>query len=233
MKHCRLALPFAACRWSPVVVSLVLACSSSSGEATLLVDSTSLRESSEVVAVPVDPLSLRTRPATASLPASPADTIATAAALQDSADRLDAVFQREREALNVEARLLEALPPASRRSPDYARRYASFASRLEPILRLRALRDSARSRAHRLHPAGAAAYPSPATIAADSSARAALLGAVDGLRRSVVMPAAPVVRMRLARGEWWIGVGATGHHPARFSHVTLAGRNDTIHIPAQ
>ena len=232
MKHCRLALPFAARCWLPVAVSLVLACAPDSGDATLLVDSTLLRESSEVVAVPVDPLSLRTRPPFPTRPVSLTDTVAIAAVLRDSAERLDAVFQRERELLNAEARLLQALPPAGRRSADYARQYASFILRLEPAQRARFQRDSLRSRANRLLPAHTSAGMARVPHADDATARAALLAAADGRRRTIVAPAAPVVRLRLASGEWWIGLGATGQLPAHFRRVRLAGRADTVRLPA-
>lgn len=232
MKHCRLALPVAARCWPPVALLLALACAPDPGDATLLLDSTLLRESLEVVAVPVDPLSLRPRLSAPALPASLADTMAVAAALRDSAVRLDAAFQREREELNVEARLLQALPPPDRRSAAYARRYASFISRLQPAQLARIQRDSMHSRANRLLAASAATGEVRDQHATDSSARAALLVAGDGHRRTIVVPATSIVRMRLASGDWWIGLGTPGRLPARFHHVRLAGDGDTVRIPA-
>lgn len=223
MKHCRLSLPFVASRWSPVTLSLVLACTASSGDATLLIDSTSLRESTEVIAVPVDPKTLGTRPAAPARPVSLADTLATAAVLRDTADRLDAAFQRERDLLNAEARDLASLPAATRHSSGYARRYQAFASRLDAAHRVRVARDSLRARANRLH-------APPATP--DSAARNSLLHAADGRRRTVVARAAPVVRLRLEPGEWWIALADDRQRPGRFARVTIAGRADTIRVPA-
>lgn len=144
------------------------------------------------------------------------DTVATYIALADRVERLDGTFQRERDALNAEAR---AMRSEDRRAPSYERRYHAFEERRRGALALRHARDSLRARAGSLlrrHPA-----------------LAALGAAANGTPRDTLTPRTRIsspgdtVRLTLPAGTWWIQL--RDDLPARKLEVTT-GAADTVRL---
>ena len=191
------------------------------GELTVVLDSIRSGHAREVVIVPADPDALLVPPTLAS-PLSPAhaDSVTRWRALTDSASVLDRRFQKERDAINREARAMEG---GDRRSIGYVRRYDALQVRTVAAESLRTTRDRVRQRAAARRPSGVAA-PSPA------AARARLLAATDGERRArTLRPGRGSVSLRLAPGAWWIGVADPGDVPPSFTRITLrAGARDTV-----
>lgn len=89
----------------------------------------------------------------------PSDSVARYYAAADSADSLDAEFQRARAALNSEARTLAG---ADRRSRDYAARYTAFEARRDSAEALRVRRDRLRARRDALRERLGGQLPAPA-----------------------------------------------------------------------
>jgi hypothetical protein len=195
-----------------VLLSTAAGCRGTPADATVIVlDSSAGRDSLEVVALPVDPASLRSsNPGQYSVapPDSEADSIAA----------LDARFQQERNALNAEATALHA---GDRRSPEYSKRFDAW--------RRRALAaDSVRARRDRLH-ARSRRSDVPAAKG-ESTIRATLLRATstDG-RAPIARRLAPgdSVSLDLSRGDWWVGVANPGGVPANWLRPT--GRRLVLH----
>jgi hypothetical protein len=195
-----------------VLFSVAASCRGNAADATVIVlDSSSGRDSLEVVALPVDPASLRSstpRPDSITPPANAADSIAA----------LDARFQQERTALNAEA---VALQPGDRRSPGYSQRFEAWRRRAVAADSLRALRDRLRARLRR---------PATPVTKAESTIRAKLLRATsaDG-RTPRVRPLAggDSVSLDLSRGDWWVGIGDAGGVPSDWVRAT--GRRLVLH----
>jgi hypothetical protein len=173
-------------------------------ELTIVLDSIAARGGVEVVALPVDPSSL------------------TRAALMtpDSAERLDAAFQRRRDSLNRAALAFSGL---DRRSSDYARRYDDFDHGALAAESLRAERD----RLRRTHDGSRAPVPR----AADSARAAAIRGATDGTRQArTARSSGSPVTLTLAPGRWWIGLQSMPTTAFRAATV-VAGARDTLRLP--
>ena len=166
----------------------------------IVLDSSSGRDSLEVVALPVDPA-----PLLSSKTAS--DSAADAATAADTIAALEARFQQERTALNAEA---VALQTGDRHSAPYSRRFDAWRRRAIAADSLRALRDKLRARSQR---------PAPPAAKGESTLRATMLNAssTDGrtaiVRRLVV---ADSVSLDLSRGDWWVGVAEAGSVPANW-----------------
>ncbi len=195
-------------RWlSLLLVPATVACAhgeaASTGELTIVLDTTAARPGVVVVALPLDPATL-----TAGSPPV-ADTVA----------RLDTAFQRLRDSLNGAAATLSVL---DRRTADYARRYDEFNLRAS-------IADSLRSQRDRLRrPAAGSARPAAAM---ESPATLATLHAVhDGTRQAQTVVASVVpVHLVLPAGRWWVGIETT---LAALRPITIvAGARDTIRVP--
>jgi hypothetical protein len=223
-------------RWSgaaryATAFALLVANGCTSGDATLLVV-VSHGSGRAVIASPIDPRALRATASPQSAAGPLARSIARYYAAADSADSLDAAFQRERDALNRDARTLAR---ADRRTPEYARDYDAFMSRVAIATRAREARDRARRRSASLR-AQLGAH------ARDSSHRHAdpvirLRTALDSATRA---RGQEVKRARLRDrratldlepGVWWIAVeyeggllSGTRRHEAR------GGARDTVRI---
>jgi hypothetical protein len=185
-----------------------------------------------VIASPVDPRAFRAAAASASAPDALAKSIARYYALADSADSLDRAFQRERDALNRDARRLVG---ADRRASSYARDYDALMSRVGVATRTREARDRARRRAATLRAQLGSHAPDPSRrqgvpgidlhAALDSAARA------QGQQVKRVVLRDHQATLDLEPGVWWIAVehdggllGGTRRHDAR------RGARDTLRI---
>lgn len=206
--------------------ALLVACGRAPRDATVVVI-VSDGAASGVIASPVDPRPIRER-ATARSGSNPQGrSIARYYAVADSADSLDAVFQRARDSLNREAK---ALARGDRHAAEYARRYDSYMRRVADAVRTREARDRARRRAASLRSRLGDELQAEAThfhAVLDSMAR--------GENREVHR--APMrdrrATLQLTRGTWWIAVqhkegllGAVHRYEAR------AGARDTVRLRA-
>jgi uncharacterized lipoprotein NlpE involved in copper resistance len=178
------------------MLAIVASCRARADDATMIVlDSSAGRDSLEVVALPIDPASLR------SSPAKPLSAASTAA---DSLTTLDARFQEQRTALNAEARALEV---ADRRSPEYSGRFDAWHRHAVTADSLRARRDKLRVRA--LHSAELAGN-------AESTLRATLLSARSSDGRAAirrVLAGGDSVALDLSNGDWWVGAAVPPRIP--------------------
>jgi hypothetical protein len=195
----------------------------------VVLDTTLANATQEVLAVPFDPATL-----ISTVHAPPrealADSIALYYALADSADSLDADFQRARAALNAEARALDTM---DRRTRDYGTRYSELQARRDSAHalrtrrdRLRARRDALRARLGGRIPDRAASSATPIAAALDSAARAMGRAVLRGRTRD------GVATIELPPGDWWLTVQRNDgslHAPAAARHVR-AGASDTVHL---
>jgi hypothetical protein len=185
-----------------------------------------------VIASPIDPRALRAAASPQSRPGPLAKSVARYYAVADSADSLDRAFQRERDALNRDAR---RLAQADRRAHAYAPDYDAFMSRVAMATRTREARDRARRRAASLRaqlgahaPELSRRHPDPVVrlhAALDSAARARGLQVERALLRN------RRATLDLEPGVWWLAVehdggllGGTRRHEAR------RGARDTVRI---
>ena len=170
----------------------------------IVLDSSSGRDSLEVVALPIDPASLRSSKARP-------DAQPAGAAAADSVAALDARFQRERIAVNAEA---VALQSGDRRSAEYSKRFDAWHRRAVAADSMRALRDKLRARSR------LSAIPA---AKGESTLRATMLRATapDG-RAPVVrrLAGGDSVTLDLSRGEWWVGVADVGGVPSNWVGAT-------------
>ena len=205
-------------------IALLIACGRAPRDATVVVI-VSDGGASGVIASPVDPRPVRDR-ATARSGSDPQGrSIARYYAVADSADSLDAVFQRARDSLNREAK---ALARGDRRAAEYARRYDSHMRRVAEAVRTRDARDRARRRADAMRTQLREALQGEATRfhrALDSTAR----GANRELHRAQLRDRRAT--LRLTRGPWWIAVqhdegllGTVQRYEAR------TGARDTVRL---
>lgn len=213
---------------------LVLAACSRTSEIAVVLDSSAPTRGLEVVAVPVDPATLRRPepPPPAALPRRTADSVARWRRLADSAAALDAIFQGEREALNAEALALRAL---DRRGADYARRYDAFRRRQASADSLRAARDRLRRSAEPLRARLADHVPAGTLGAPDTTRwppRAMLDTLADGARHARSAPlAGGRALLPLRPGVWFLGVTEAGRTPLRFTRLEVArGKRDTVRL---
>jgi hypothetical protein len=202
-----------------------------SGDAALLVV-VSQPSARAVIASPIDPRELRGTVSLQGTAGPLAKSIARYYATADSADSLDAEFQRARNALNRDARTLAR---GDRRAPEYARDYDAFMSRVAIARRTREARDRARRRAASLRNQLGAQVPDTARRHADPSTRwrAALDSAA--LARGQQVKRASVRDRRasldLEPGIWWIAVEhAGGVLGGARRHEARAGARDTVRI---
>jgi hypothetical protein len=156
-------------RLAPAALLAAAACARPA-ELRVIVDSTAAPGAVEVLATPFDPAGL--------IPTNPA---------RESADSLDALFQRERRALNARSAVLDTM---DRRTPAYAADHAELTARIGDAERLRAARDSAARRAGPRRGIAPAALDSASRAAGRPVARAPI--------------AAGGVTIRLQAGAWWI-----------------------------
>jgi hypothetical protein len=196
----------------------------------VVIDSTLVSATQEVLAVPFDPAPFAPA-AHAAVGGASGDSIALYYAAADSADSLDASFQRARAALNSEARTLGR---ADRRSRDYAARYAAFEARRDSAEALRAHRDRLRARREALRARLGGRVPDRGARWATHQLAAALDSAARAMGRAVVRARARdgVATMELAPGEWWLTVergDGSLHTPAATRHVR-AGARDTVRL---
>ena len=170
----------------------------------IVLDSSSGRDSLEVVALPVDPASLRS-PKAGPHPLAPATSTA------DSVAALDARFQQERIAVNAQA---IALQSGDRRSAEYSKRFDAWHRRAVAADSMRALRDKLRARSR------LSAIPA---AKGESTLRAKILRAssADG-RAPVVRRVAggDSVTLDLSGAEWWVGVADVGGVPSSWVRAT-------------
>jgi hypothetical protein len=108
-----------------------------------VIDTTHASTAQEVLAAPSRPATVASTAPAATRGAS-GDSVALYYALADSADSLDAMFQRARASLNSEARAIDGA--SDRRARDYATRYAAFEARRDSAEMLRTRRDRLRVR---------------------------------------------------------------------------------------
>lgn len=182
----------------------------------MVVDSTVARGALEVLALPLDPATLRLPYARIAPAGAAADSVARYTALRDSVSTLDDAFGRARAALNRDA---EAFRGGDRRAADYARRYAAWSERAATTERVLAARDRGRARLVKLH--DRLSEPLRASLAGRAGSVPA-----DVVDSAVAATSRPVVRARLGGGsarlqltggEWW---------------VTVAERGGTVRVPA-
>jgi hypothetical protein len=222
-------------RWSAAryatAVALLVVNSCTSGDATLLVVVTH-GSGRAVIASPIDPRTLRAAVTPWSATGPLANSMVRYYAAADSADSLDAAFQRARDALNRDARTLAR---ADRRARAYARDYEAFMRRVAVATSTREARDRARRRAASLRAQLGAQAPDPARRSGDPVVH--LHTALDSAARARgrQVERAPLrngrARLDLEPGVWWIAVehdggllGGTRRHEAR------VGARDTLRI---
>lgn len=199
---------------------------------TVLHDSTAAHEASVVLALPVDPATLREPDGSA--PGGAAnDTLARLRALGDTVTIVDAQFQDERDALNAEARAMRAL---DRWAPSYARRFDAFRLRAIAAESLRARRDRMQRREGAQRERLAHLLPSAAEQRnAQGRHREKLLSAGDGSRitRSAPMSSS-ATSLSLPPGRWWLGLAPAGGIPATYRALTVsAGSRDTLRLTSK
>lgn len=191
----------------PVVVLLWIAasCRGNAADATVIVlDSSSARDSLEVVALPVDPASLHS-------PQERSDPPRSRATAADSLAAVDARFQQERAALDAEA---VALRSGDRRSREYSRRFDAWHRRAVAADSMRALRDRLRARSLRVQLPAAEGK---------STLRAMMLKATAPDGRAPIVRAlarGDSVSVDLTHGEWWVGVANTDDVPSSWQRAT-------------
>jgi hypothetical protein len=185
-----------------------------------------------VIASPVDPRTLRTMTSREIVGGPIATSMASYYAALDSADSLDAAFQRTRDKLTRDAR---RLAQGDRRAREYARDYDVYMSRVTIATRTREARDRVRRRATALRAqlekhGGAHSHR-------DSQVFAHLRSLLDSAARSKgrrVLRAD--IRDRRATfeldpGVWWLALehesGLLG--PVR-RHEARGGTRDTVRI---
>jgi hypothetical protein len=202
-----------------------------SDEATLLVVVTH-GSGRAVIASPIDPRTLRAAASPDRVTSPLAKSIGRYYAAVDSADSLDAVFQRARETLNRDARTLAR---ADRRAREYVRDYDAFMGRVTVATRTREARDRARRRAASLRAQLGDQAPDPSRRHAGAAVR--LRTALDSTvrARGQEVKRASLRNLRatldLEPGVWWIIVehdsgllGSTRRHDVR------RGARDTLHM---
>jgi hypothetical protein len=201
----------------------------SSGDAKLLV--VTREPARAVIASPVDPQTLRRT--SSDVVASPRGrAIARYYAMADSADSLDVVFQRERSALNRDARRLAG---ADRRAPEYARDYDRFTARAARATRTREARDRARGRAAALRTQLGVEAPAASNTASDPMRRwHTTLDSAARARGQEVQRAAlrdNRAAFDLEPGVWWIFAEHHGGVPGRARrHHARRGARDTLRL---
>jgi len=192
---------------------------------TVVIDSNRPHEEREVIALPIDPASLRsatTSPAGSSRRHS--DSLLRLVALRDSAAMIDERFQSERDTLNRESRALDRV---DRRSADYARRFDAFRRRAHAAESLRVTRDRLRGRVAAL---GNGLSGGAASMVRETNTLRANIDTVSAMGRKTVVgrTRGDTVRLRLADGTWWIGVSETGTLPGRWTRVEMPHAGVTV-----
>jgi hypothetical protein len=187
------------------LLSIAASCRANAADATVIVlDTSAGRDSLEVVALPLDPASLRS-------PKAGLDSLAVPSTAADSIAALDTRFQQARTALNAEA---GALQPGDRHSAEYSQRFDAWRRRAIAADSLRALRDKLRARSRR----------SPLLSAkGESTLRATLLSAASTDGRAAIVRRLTLgdsVSLDLSRGDWWVGVADAGGVPSNWRRAT-------------
>jgi hypothetical protein len=201
----------------------------SSGDAELLV--VTREPARAVIASPVDPRTLRRT--SSDVDASPRGRAITRYyATADSADSLDIAFQRERLALNRDARRLAG---ADRRAPEYARDYDRFMARVTVATRTREARDRARRRVIALRTELGANAPAQSSVASDPLRRwHTALDSAARARGQEVQRAAlrdNHAAFALEPGVWWIFMEHDAGVPGRARrHEARRGAHDTLRL---
>jgi hypothetical protein len=232
MRHHAGARRSGAARFATTLVLLVSnACAPDEASVVVVVGGA---EGRAVIASPIDPRTLRTA-TTRELASGPVVTsMARYYAALDSADSLDAVFQRTRDELTPDAR---RLAQGDRRTPEYAREYDAYMSRVAIATRTREARDRLRRRAIALR--AQLERRGAGQLHGDSQVFARLRSLLDSAARS---KGRSLVRaeirdrratLDLEPGVWWLVVehdsGLLG--PIR-RHQARDGARDTVRIGA-
>lgn len=213
---------------SQFIAALIIAIGCSDGrtsEVRVLLDSTQLRESLEVIALPFDPATLEPE-ATASGPRT--DSLHQLRTVADSAERLAERFSHDRARINAD---VAELRRQDRTSAEYARREAALRRRIAEAEALRAERDRTRIRVRELASAlGVDEDAGTPVRIAWSQVEGALRG---GDRSFVSATARDTVVLRAPAGRWWLTLGASGEFIfRRASEVELAsGEQTTVRLP--
>jgi hypothetical protein len=183
-----------------------------------------------VIASPIDPRALRA--ASRKIASGPvATSMARYYAALDSADSLDTAFQRARDELTGDAR---SLVQGDRRTPEYAREYDAYMSRVATATRTREARDRARRRATALRAQLEKQGARPSPDAQPFAQLRFLLDSIAGSKGRRLVRAEVRARratFELEPGVWWLAVehdagllGSVRRHEAR------AGTQDTVRI---
>jgi hypothetical protein len=200
-------------------LSLLVAAACSAGRdasLTVVIDSNRPHEEREVIALPIDPASLRSETSSATGNSRRhSDSLSRLVALRDSAVLVDERYQSERDTLNRESRALDRV---DRKSADYARRFDAFRRRALAAESLRVTRDRLRDRGAR-H--AARLVSSAAIITRDENTLRSYVDTIAAIGRKMVVgqPRNDTVRLPLAEGVWWIGVTDGGALPGRWTRV--------------
>ena len=212
-------------------LSLLVAPACSAGRdtsLTVVIDSNRPREEREVIALPIDPVSIqRATSSPSGISRRHSDSLSRLVALRDSAVLVDERYQSERDTLNRESRALDRL---DRKSADHARRYDAFRRRALAADSLRVTRD-------RLHDLGARYAAGLSGSAALMTREQNRLGsyvdtmAANGKRMVVGKTRNDTVRLRLADGMWWIGVAGSGAPPSRWTRVAIPRSGTLVVTP--
>ena len=160
-----------------------------------------------VIASPIDPRTLRAWRSLRAETGAVARSIARYYAASDSADSLDAAFERARDSLNREARNLTG---GDRRSAEYGKRYDAYMARVAVATRTREARDRVRRRVATLRAQLGADAPDPGERNAEPGARlrAVLDSAARASGRQIVRTLLRdgQATLELPPGTWWLAV---------------------------
>jgi hypothetical protein len=160
-----------------------------------------------VIASPIDPRTLRAWRSLRTETGAVARSIARYYAASDSADSLDAAFERARDSLNREAR---SLTGGDRRSAEYGKRYDAHMVRVAVATRTREARDRARRRVATLRAQLGADAPDSGARNAEPGARlrAVLDSAARASGRQIVRTLLRdgQATLELPPGTWWLAV---------------------------
>lgn len=197
-------------RLLPGLALALLGCGDADGTLVVLTDTTAGAARRVVAALPFDPAMLPAPPLPAPPDGARGDSVRLALALRDSAAALDAAFQRERLALNDEARALQGL---DRRAGEYARRFDAWSARAGAAERDRTARDRLRARFRALRERlGAEALPdAEATALRRSRSDADSAAAAQGRRIVDAVLTPPSGEIVLQPGSWWVVEAVPGH----------------------
>ena len=185
-----------------------------------------------MIASPIDPRTLRAWRSLRAETGAVARSIARYYAASDSADSLDAAFQRARDSLNREAR---GLAGGDRRSAEYGKRYDAFMARVLVATRTREARDRARRRVATLRAQLGADAPDPGERNAEPGVR--LRAALDSAGRANGQQIVRTVlrdgeaTLELPPGTWWLAVESEdGLLTGVRRHDLHAEARDTVRI---